>query len=179
MNIFKNLVKHHEEFHKKYKTRLINKKHLIKELVDEFSENEVTEQQLSTILSGFTLTSKNLSERKIYSPKQEYRALRRAFFEAPYDNDCHILFSAAMAAESLIELQCSFCFKKSPSEWLSTNPKIEKPLGLLSNATGKFFEDMLANEYKQKGIRHINSIKKLKSKKHTSTYQVRLARLIS
>ena len=43
---------------------------------------ELTIAQLSTLIEGFTLNKDNLDARKIFLPKQEYRANRRAAIPA-------------------------------------------------------------------------------------------------
>lgn len=139
-----------------------NKKSMTLALVEDRKNRNVTKEQIETILNGFCLSSSNLYQRKIFSPKQEYRAFKRGFFEVPTNKGCFILFSKKMALESLVQLQLSACFGQLPTEWLAFNKNIKNKLASLSNSTGKWFEDLLSNEYRSRGINYIQSLKKLK-----------------
>ncbi|WP_047517851.1 hypothetical protein [Vibrio harveyi] len=139
-----------------------NKENMISALAEDLSELNVTKEQIATIISGFTLSSSNLSQRKIFSPKQEYRALKRAFFEVNTDEGIIVLFSQTMAIESLTQLMLSACFRQFPTEWIEFNKGMSKKLDQLSNSTGKWFEDILAGEYESRGINYAQSLKKIK-----------------
>ncbi|WIH22053.1 hypothetical protein [Photobacterium damselae] len=117
---------------------------------------------VSNIINGFLLSKENLVNRILYKPKQEYRAFRRAFFEVETEDGLIILFSKKMALEEFSQMIRSVCFKKLPSEWLSLDKEINKSLAKFSNYTGTWFEEFLISCLKEKGIKCIRSLSKLK-----------------
>ncbi|HGS5441775.1 TPA: hypothetical protein ACMDUN_003559, partial [Vibrio cholerae] len=135
---------------------------MIPALSQDYSEYGVSIEQISNLLGGFSLSKEKLKERLLYKPKQEYRALRRAFFEVEDKNEKVILFSKSMALEELSQLIRSVCFRKLPSEWLELNKGIEKSLANFSNYTGSWFEDYLIAKLKEQGFECERSLKKFK-----------------
>lgn len=139
-----------------------NRDSMIKALANDYNNHAMTEDLVSKILNGFTLSKENLGSRVLYKPKQEYRTLRRAFFEVKTNNGSEILFSKAMALEEFGQIFLSACFKKMPKEWKSLDDRIEKSLAKLSNYTGSWFEEHLMTCLEEKGIKCVRSLKKLK-----------------
>lgn len=93
-------------------------------------------------IKGFSLTKAQLEGRLIYKPKQEYRALRRGFFEMPHKTGPHLVWSRCMARECLLELMKGTLFQRCPSEWKSVS--INKAFATLQNKGGNWFEAEVA-----------------------------------
>ncbi|OWK37397.1 hypothetical protein [Fimbriiglobus ruber] len=89
-------------------------------------------------IAGFSLTKGQLEGRLIFKPKQEYRALRRGFFEMPHETGPHLVWSRCMARECLLELMKGTLFQRCPSEWKA--PGVNKALATLQNKGGNWFE---------------------------------------
>jgi len=125
---------------------------------------------IENILNGFTMTKTAMESegRKIWKPKQEYRALRRAFFEMSHCSGKHIAFSKTMAIESWIQLTGNVAFKKFPKEWQSQS--VNSGLDALSNYTGTWFEKTVEENLKEIGFIGLGSIKKSIGKKQDIIY---------
>ena len=110
-------------------------------------------------LDGFTITKDGMASegRKIFRPKQEYRAFRRAFFEMPDETGPHLAWSKEMAIESYIHLGFGMAFGQFPREWAS--PVVRAAGGRLSNARGKWFESVVASNFDKVGIIGVASAK--------------------
>jgi hypothetical protein len=107
---------------------------------------------LRVILSGFTLTRRQMTEegRQIFLPNQEHRALRRGYFEFPYSTGVHLAWSAILTEEGLDHLVDGVCFKKLPEEWLT--PETSAALESLSNEAGDWFEGEVNEKLRSIGI---------------------------
>lgn len=133
------------------------------DLVLRFSEQfKIDSSKTKKILAGFTLDPKKMinEQREVFSPKQEYRALRRGFFLYPHDNGDHLLFSKSLAKESLIQLLHDVIYKKLPPEWMSKD--VHKDLEKLSNKAGSWFERLIAKKLNELGLPALCSVKRLK-----------------
>lgn len=139
-----------------------NRDRMIAALAIDRSSTGILERDISNVISGFSLSSNNLNDRKIFKPKQEYRLFRRAFLVIPNEHEQLVIFSKAMALESLMQLTSAVCFRKLPTEWLEINCNISKKLDLISNNTGSWFEKILSDEYDSRNIKYLRSLKKIK-----------------
>ncbi len=110
----------------------------------------IPKEKIDFILSGFSLSRNTLQTRVPYKPKQEYRASFRAFFEYSWDTGDHYVWSPEMAREAYIMLCRNVAFSNIPLEW--RNPNVEKALGSLNNAVGKWFESAVASHFSKIGI---------------------------
>ncbi|PIB15124.1 hypothetical protein [Vibrio rotiferianus] len=131
-------------------------------LASDYSKFGLTEEQVVTLLAGFTITKDKLEDRVLYKPKQEYRALRRAFFEVEDNGKSVVLFSKSMALEELSQLVRSVSFRKLPSEWTVLDKKMSLGLDRFSNFSGSWFEDFLIKKLKENNIKCERSLKKMK-----------------
>lgn len=139
-----------------------NRDKMISALAVDRSSTGILERDISNIISGFSLTSTDLNDRKIFRPKQEYRLFRRAFLDIPSEDGQLIIFSKAMVLESLMQLTIAVCFRKFPTEWLEVNKNISNKLDLISNNTGSWFEKILLDEYDSRNIKYLRSLKKIR-----------------
>ncbi|MBX9787541.1 MAG: hypothetical protein K2Y37_01370 [Pirellulales bacterium] len=98
---------------------------------------------IEQLLDGFSLPKLKMEQenRTIFKPKQEYRALRRAFFEMPHETGPHLVWSRTMARECLFELMKGTLFQRCPPEW-KAGP-IDTALAALQRKVGKWFEDQV------------------------------------
>lgn len=115
---------------------------------------------IETVLDGFTIRKVDMESegREVWKPKQEYRALRRAFFEMPHATGTHLAFSRSMAMESLDQLTTSLIFRQIPSEW--RNKVVDSALASLSNQAGNWFETVVEKNLQRVGFVGLRSIKK-------------------
>lgn len=120
---------------------------------------KITPLQAEIILNGFTLTPQTLTDRKIYLPKQEYRAYKRAFFKHQIDDIKYVFFSRRMAMESLSILVHDVPFRKLPSEWKA--PAVLTALDGLSNRAGSWFENVVKDNLIKVGLTGSTSVKSL------------------
>lgn len=120
----------------------------------------LTQKTIGTILDGFTIQKADmeLEKRKLWKPKQEYRAFRRGFFEMPHATGTHLAFSKRMALESFNQLVGGFVFRKVPREWRSK--EVDKAISVLSNQAGKWFEDTVEEGLRRIGFVGLKSIRK-------------------
>ncbi len=125
---------------------------------------KIMPEQAELIINGFSLNPINLTDRKIYKPKQEYRAYMRAFFKHRIDGVIYVYFSRRMALECIGTLIHNIPFKKIPTEWKS--PAIKSALDDLSLKSGKWFESVVADSLKKVGIIGSSSVKKLTTEKN-------------
>lgn len=104
------------------------------------------------ILAGFTLHKAAMArERRVmWNPKQEFRALRRAFFEFPHADGTHLVWSRGMAKESFVWLLSGVCFQHLPEEWV--NEDTSAGLAAASNACSKWFETCATENLKAVGF---------------------------
>ena len=104
------------------------------------------------ILNGFIINKNNLlsEERKIYKPKQEYRALYRGIFEVEEDGGIYLNWSTGMALENIMLMMDKVKFKYIPKEWRSK--KIDKASESTSNEFGKKFEFLVKEQLENKNI---------------------------
>lgn len=125
------------------------KKDLVNDVVRNFGASDSLAR---TIISGFTVTRRQMLEeqRKIFHPKQKYRAFRRGYFEFPHSNGVHLFWGRALAQEAFDNLVNGLCFKKLPNEWITqdTTAGLEK----LSNVAGLWFEAQVASKFQDLGI---------------------------
>lgn len=131
-------------------------------LAEDFQKYDVNKDIVLNILSGFSLSKSNLTERVLYKPKQEYRAFGRSLFEVETENGCEILFSKRMASEELTQLIQSVCFRKLPKEWINLGPDVKKSLDKLSNFAGSWFENFLLSFLNERKVQYVKSLKKIK-----------------
>lgn len=125
----------------------------------------ITLPQAELLLDGFSLSSENLADRKLYRPKEEYRAYKRAFFKNSIDGINYACFSRRMAIECLTLLASDVSFKKLPSEWCSKS--VEKSLDVLSLKAGRWFEKEVEQNLNKIGIKGSSSIKALSTSETT------------
>ena len=109
-------------------------------------------QVVRRILAGFTIRAEDMwkERREIWKPKQEYRALRRGFFEFPHDTGLHLTFSREMAEEAFAALQRGAIFGHFPNEWRS--PDVNAALSRLANEAGAWFEKQVRHNLDQLGF---------------------------
>ena len=112
----------------------------------------INQDLVRKILAGFTLHKAAMERegRVMWNPKQEFRALRRAFFEFPHPAGTHLVWSRGMAKESYIWLLSGVCFQHLPEEWLTEETKAG--LAEASNACSKWFETCAAENLKSVGF---------------------------
>ncbi|MCL6755024.1 hypothetical protein KBT16_30250 [Nostoc sp. CCCryo 231-06] len=117
-------------------------------------------EAIEIVLDSFTLRKADmeLEGREVWKPKQEYRSLRRAFFEMPHATGTHIVFAKSMALESLNQLATSIVFKHIPPEWKSET--VDAALASLSNKAGNWFETVVQKSLQRIGFIGLKSIKK-------------------
>lgn len=127
----------------------ILKKDLIENIVVKY---KITYEQVEKILNGFIINKNNLlsEERKIYKPKQEYRALYRGIFEVEEDGGIYLNWSTGMALENIMLMMDKVKFKYIPKEWRSK--KIDKASESTSNEFGKKFEFLVKEQLENKNI---------------------------
>ncbi|MEJ6494872.1 hypothetical protein [Pseudoalteromonas lipolytica] len=130
------------------------KSKVIHKLQEKFN---ISAQQAKLAIDGFTLSAENLKERKLFSPKQEYRAYHRGFFEFCINGSLVLVFSKTMASEALQILISNACYKILPKEWKTKF--VEEQLSVLSNKAGKWFEDVLEAELLGENFGVIRSFK--------------------
>jgi hypothetical protein len=120
---------------------------------------------IEIVLDGFTIRKADMESegREVWKPKQEYRALRRAFFEVPHPTGTHLAFAKRMALESLYQLIISVVFRQIPPEWKSET--VDAAIAALSNEGGKWFEIVVENSIRGIGFAGLRSIKKQIGKK--------------
>ncbi|WP_437193186.1 hypothetical protein [Planctomicrobium sp. SH527] len=118
-----------------------------------------TKQKAGQFLEGFLLpVTKMLDEgRLVWKPKQEYRALRRGFFEFPHPTGPHIIWSRELAKECLITLTVGVVFQRFPPEW--KNADVEAGLAKLSNKAGVWFEGVTMDNLRKVGVVGLKSLK--------------------
>lgn len=138
------------------------KDNMVSCLASDYSEHDLTEEQVVTLLAGFTITKDKLEDRALYKPKQEYRALRRAFFEVNDNGKSVVLFSKSMALEELSNLIRSVSFRKLPSEWTVLDEKMRLELDRFSNFSGSWFENFLIKKLSENNIKCERTLKKIK-----------------
>lgn len=121
---------------------------------------KLSPKAIETVLDGFTIRKVDMESegREVWKPKQEYRALRRAFFEMPHTTGTHLAFSRSMAVESLNQLAISLIFRQIPSEWRSK--VIDSALARLSNQAGNWFETVVERNLQRVGFVGLRSVKK-------------------
>lgn len=122
-------------------------------IVDFIKNNYGTSHNTAeSILSGFIITQKDLMKenRQIYSPKQEYRALTRGFFEINYQNEKYLTWSKNMADENFVLLVRGICYKKMPNEW--RNKEINTSIEHITNKVGAWFEKETNKQLKKLNI---------------------------
>ena len=122
-------------------------------IVDFIKDNyDVSYDTAESILSGFIITQKDLikEKRQIYSPKQEYRALTRGFFEITYHNEKYLTWSKNMANENFVLLVRGICYKKMPNEW--RNKDINTSIEHITNKVGAWFEKETNKQLKKLNI---------------------------
>lgn len=124
-------------------------------------------EQATQAIHGFSIRAINLDNRTLFSPKQEHRAYHRGFFEFIHNDTAVLFFSRAMALESLGILINNTCYQKLPEEWIG--PGVETNLTTLSNKAGKWFEDVVSNNLTKVGIHAISSVERYRSKGKTIT----------
>lgn len=114
---------------------------------------------IERLIAGFSLTKANMEEEKrvIFKPKQEYRALRRAFFEMPHPTGPHLTWSRRMARECLFELMKGTLFQRCPKEW--AEEPVRQALARLQKKAGDWFEDQVDRNMKGLGFIGLASVK--------------------
>ncbi len=112
----------------------------------------VPQQTIAKLLRGITVSRANMvvEGRKVWKPKQEHRAYRRAFFDFPHPSGAHLTWSDGMAKESLLLLIRDLAFQHIPPEWEA--PSIRASLSALSNRCGKEFERVCCKLLKERGF---------------------------
>lgn len=131
-----------------------------REAVDHIAHTfKIKPLQADRILNGFCLTPETLADRKLYKPKQEYRAYKRAFFKYGFDGAQVTIFSHRMAKECLELLIADVAFRKLPPEWHSKS--IKKSLDKLSLQAGQWFEAVVEQNLELLGIKGSPSVEKL------------------
>lgn len=143
---------------------VIPKSKIIRDLKTKFN---VSFEQATQAIHGFSIRATNLGNRTLFSPKQEHRAYHRGFFEFIHNDIAVLFFSRTMALESLGILINNTCYQKLPEEWIG--PNVETHLTMLSNKAGKWFEDVVSNNLAEAGIRAISSVECYRSKGETIT----------
>lgn len=121
---------------------------------------KLPKKAIEIVIDSFTIRKADmeLEGREVWKPKQEYRSLRRAFFEMPHAIGTHIAFSKSMALESLNQLVTSIAFKQIPPEWKSET--VDAALANLSNLAGNWFENIVQKSLQGIGFIGLKSIKK-------------------
>jgi len=121
---------------------------------------KLPKEAIEIILDGFTIRKADMESegREVWKPKQEYRALRRAFFEMPHATGTHLAFAKSMALESLNQLAMSVVFRQIPPEWKSET--VDAAIATLSNQAGNWFETVVEKSLKGIGFVGLRSIKK-------------------
>lgn len=118
----------------------------------------VPEHGIERAFAGFCLTNANLQEREGYDTKQEYRALRRAFFEIEQDGERYFIFSPGMAKECFMFLLKGMAFQRYPAEWKSAG--FHEAITELQRAAGTWFETKVAGCLSTLGILGFPSVEK-------------------
>lgn len=139
-------------------TGVVPKAKIISDLKKNFN---ITVEQATQAIHGFSIRAINLENRTLFSPKQEHRAYHRGFFEFIHDDIPVLFFSRTMALEALNILINNTCYQKLPEEWKT--PNIETHLTTLSNKAGKWFEDVVSNSLAQVGIHAMSSVERYRS----------------
>lgn len=149
LSLIANLIQDAEPVPNGLPVVFVNNEYLVHQL-SQFSK--IQPAIIERILSGFTLTKKNmeLEERQLWKPKQEYRAFRRGFFLLQDEGAPHIAFSKHMAKENLTFLIISVVYQHLPPEWCGSNT--QKALAAISNKAGKWFEGIVIKNLKEIGI---------------------------
>ncbi len=122
---------------------------------------EISRDQASKIVEGFSLSHQTMEGRELNRPKQEYRAYKRAFFKHRLNGEDVAFFSLRMARECLNKLVSDVPFRKLPPEWESES--VNSSLNKLSLRAGRWFEDVVVENLKTLGIRGSHSVKSLKT----------------
>jgi hypothetical protein len=134
---------------------------VLAEVVDVLVENfGATSNQAKRVIDGFSLNAAWMATegRKLFRPKQEYRAYKRAFFQHLHRGREHVFFSRRMAQECVQLLVSQTAFKKIPPEWCS--PKIKKTLEQLSFQAGRWFQNVIKDNFVKVGIEGKNSFER-------------------
>jgi len=120
----------------------------------------ISRASVAQILAGFSLNKEQLQTegRKVWKPKQEYRALRRGFFEVPHTEGIHLTFSKKMAFENLIQLVRGVPFQQLPTEWRTE--RIDLALSALANEAGTWFENVVQDNLTKVGFWGYKGIKR-------------------
>jgi len=126
---------------------------------------QLPKEAIEIILDGFTIRKADMESegREVWKPKQEYRALRRAFFEMPHVTGPHLAFAKSMALESLNQLAMSVVFRQIPPEWKSET--VDAAIASLSNQAGNWFETVVEKSLQRIGFVGLRSIQKQIGKK--------------
>jgi len=130
-------------------------------VVDAFHEDKGwPRESAGLVLDGFSVTQTAMEEdgRVIYKPQQEYRALRRGFFEMPHETGVHLMWSRSMARECLRSLVDGTVFQRLPSEW--QKPRTKKALADLQTKAGEWFEMQVGRNMRNLGAIGRTSLKK-------------------
>ena len=116
-------------------------------------------ESIEQVLAGFSISKTNMESegREVWKPKQEYRALRRGFFEFPHALGKHLTWSKEMARESAMLLMAGVVFKKLPPEWRSDS--VNAALEMLSNQAGKWFEKIVQENLEKVNVLGFISLK--------------------
>ena len=128
-------------------------------IVDVFHEYKGwTRESAEALLDGFSVTKAAMEGRRIHKPQQEYRALRRGFFEMPHETGIHLTWSRSMARECLVNLVDGTVFQRLPPEW--QKPRTRKSLADLQNKAGEWFELQVDRNMRNLGAVGCASLKK-------------------
>lgn len=119
---------------------------------------QISIEQATNAIHGFSVRAIKLEDRELYNPKQEHRAYHRGFFEFMDEDVPVLIFSKVMALEALDILINNTCYRKLPEEWRTTAVDLE--LTLLSNKAGKWFEKILEDNLKTVGVMGISSVER-------------------
>ncbi|MEG4576609.1 hypothetical protein QUA56_28620 [Microcoleus sp. N3A4] len=117
-------------------------------------------EAIEIVLDSFTIRKVDMESegRAVWKPKQEYRSLRRGFFEMPHPTGTHLAFARSMALESLNQLARNVVFRQIPSEWKSQT--VDAAIASLSNQSGSWFETVVEKNLKLIGFIGLRSVKK-------------------
>lgn len=141
-----------------YSVNIISKESIVSYLQNTY---QISIQQATNIIHGFSVRAINLQDRKLFKPKQEHRAYHRGFFEFIVDGIPVLIFSRTMALESLDILINNTCYQKLPEEWRTK--EVDLQLTTLSNKAGKWFEKVLKDNIDRTEIKAIHSVKNYQS----------------
>lgn len=127
-------------------------------LIRQFADNaSITQEASESFLSGFIVTKKamDLEGRLLWKPNQEHRAYYRGFFEISHETGPIIIWSREMARECCISLLSDLVYQRVAPEWNTST--INEALGALSNAHGRWFEEVTANNFGEIGFVGVKS----------------------